>query len=137
VSYPTLSDDEFIDAFRRCRLQPAQFDHRAHVRAAWLLAQRLPLQAAIDEVCNGIQRLATHFGAPDKFNRTLTEALVRWIASHLAVGEKFDAFIANHPALISDTRDLLGRHYSIERLTSAEAKRIFVVPDREPLPHVE
>jgi len=134
---PMLSDDEFLHAFHTCTLEAAQFDHHAHVRIAWILARRCPLPDAIEQVCVGIQCLATHFGAPEKFNRTMTEALVRWIAHGARADCDFEAFAATHPQLFTDVRGLLARHYSPERLTSLEAKRMFVVPDREPLPHVD
>lgn len=137
MSHFDLSDDEFVAAFLACRLSPAQFDHRAHVRVAWLLIKRQPLHAAIDQICVGIERLATHFGAPEKFNRTMTEALVRWMASRASATLRFEDFITVHPELMTDVRALLARHYSAERLTSVDAKRMFVAPDREPLPHVE
>jgi hypothetical protein len=137
VNPTPLSDDDLIDAFRSCTLLPAQFDHRAHLRVAWILVRRLPLADAIEQVCTGIENIATHFGAPDKFNRTMSEALVRWIASRATPELDFDAFLAEYPVLTRDVRALLSQHYSCERLTSPEAKRTFVMPDREPLPYVE
>ncbi len=75
-----MTDDEFLGAFTTCTLLPQQFNHRAHVRVAWLMLRRYPVDQAIERTCEGIARLAAHFGAADKFNRTLSEALVRLMA---------------------------------------------------------
>jgi hypothetical protein len=130
----TLTDDEFVRAFLNCRLTGASFDHRGHLRIAWLLLQRHPHAEAIEMICNGIARLAAHLGAPDKYNRTLSEALVRLIAHDAIAAESWEAFIAARPALLTDVKGLLAHYYSNDRLFSTEAKHRFLEPDRRPLP---
>jgi N-formylglutamate deformylase len=87
------------------------------------------------ETCDGIQRLATHLGAPGKFHWTLTEALVRIMAARGAADRtrSFDAFLIANPDLMTDARGLVLRHYSEARLAGADAKRSFVPPDLAPL----
>ena len=128
------SDREFIDAFLTCRLPACQFDHRAHLRIAWLLLQRHPLDRAIEEICNGIARLAAHLGAPGKYHRTLSEALVRLMAHGGAATLRWDEFLSANPELVTDVRGSVARYYSAQLLGSARARTTFVEPDRQPLP---
>lgn len=128
-----MSDEEFLAAFLECRVPASAFDHRGHLRMAWLLLRRYPLEQAIDEICGGIARLAAHFGAPGKYNRTLSEALVR-LMSHAGSYASFDEFLDANSRLLTDVGGLLARHYSPEQLNSPAAKASFVQPDRLPLP---
>jgi hypothetical protein len=132
----TMSDDAFLAAFLDCSMPPAGFDHLGHVRATWLLLQRRPLERAVEETCEGIARLAAHLGVPGKYNRTLSEALVRLMAHGGAARPtlSWEGFQAENPELMNDARGVLARHYSPERLSSEAARERFVTPDRSPLP---
>lgn len=131
-----MTDDDFVSAFLACRLAPSDFDHRGHLRIAWLFVRRHPLPRAIEETCAGIARIAQHFGAPDKFNRTLSEALVRLIAhaASAAPDATFEEFLRRNPAFVNDVRGVLAHYYSAGLLHSADAKHGFVMPDLQPLP---
>jgi hypothetical protein len=129
-----MSDLEFIEAFRTGRLPAAQFHHRGHLRIAWLLLQQQPLERAIEEICTGIARLAAQLGAPGKYHRTLSEALVRLLAHGGAATLCWDEFLNANPDLVTDVRGSVGRYYSSELLDSARARATFVEPDRRPLP---
>jgi hypothetical protein len=129
-----MSDQAFIDAFLTCRLPAAQFNHCGHLRIAWLLLQRHSLERAIEEICNGIARLAAHLGAPGKYHRTLSEAVVRLMAQGGAARLSWDEFLSANPELLTDVKGTVGRYYSSELLDSARARLAFVEPDRLPLP---
>lgn len=130
----TMSDEQFLAAFLDCSMPPAGFDHRGHLRVAWLLLQRYPLEQAVDRTCAGIARLAAHLGVPDKYHRTLSEALVRLMAAAGAATQSWDDFLRGNGPLLSDAQALLARHYSPSVLDSAAARKRFVPPDRQPLP---
>jgi hypothetical protein len=131
-----MSDEEFLAAFLECRLDEADFDHQAHVRVAWLMLNRHSLEDAVERICSGIERFATHVGAAEKYNRTMSEALVRIMASYGAgaASMTWDESAHANPGLMSDVRGMLAHHYSPERLGSIEARQRFVAPDRSPLP---
>lgn len=132
----TMSDDQFLAAFLDSTMPPAGFDHHGHVRAAWLLLQRHSVDEAVELTCDGIARLAAHLGVPDKYHRTLSEALVRLMAHGGATEPTLawnDFLAANHP-LMDDAHGLLARHYSPERLAMPKARETFLPPDRLPLP---
>ena len=132
----SVTDDEFLADFLACRLRAADFNHRAHVRIAWLMLERQPLDDAIESICIGIQRFAVHLGATTKFHRTMSEALARLIANKAAATgpTTWSGFAHAHPELLSNVRDLLAQYYSPELLGSDAARARFVAPDRAPLP---
>ena len=129
-----LTDDRFLADFLACRLPAAGFDHWGHLRAAWLLLQRHPLEDAVELSCDGIARLATHLGVPGKYHRTLSEALVRLMAAAGAVGQPWPEFLAVNPRLVADAQGLLGEYYSAARLADPLARTAFLPPDLAPLP---
>jgi len=99
---------------------------------AWLHLSRYAPAEATALVCAGIRDLAAQFGAPGKFNHTLTEALMRIMASRMAdrPGLDFDAFLAANRDLLDDARGVLARHYGAERLDSEQAHARWLPPDR-------
>lgn len=131
-----LSDDAFVQAFCACSLPPDAFNHRNHLRITWIYLQRLSLDEAIECTCVGIARFAAHLGAEARFNRTLTEALVRLAVSHGAADRtvSWEAFLARAPELLLDCKAVLARHYSAELIACPEARYKFIPPDRLPLP---
>lgn len=131
-----LDDDVFLERFARRDLGPEHFDHRGHLRLAWLHLARFSQEEACLRVCEGIRALAAEFGAPEKFNYTLTEALMRIMASRMEAGdvEDFDAFLRANPDLLDDCIGLLAQYYSDELLHSAAAKQTWQTPDRLSLP---
>lgn len=131
---PPLSDNQFLAAFLEARLDRTQFDHHGHLRAAWLLLRRQPLPEAIETTCRGIEALALKFGAPGKFHRTRTEALMRLMAPAATGAADWAQFLQRETALVADARALLARHYSSARLDSDAARLGFVAPDLAPLP---
>ena len=135
TTHESLSDEVFLSEFLACSLPPEQFDHRAHVRVAWLLLGRYPLEEAVERICEGIQRYATHHGATEKYHRTLSEAIVRLMAQGDGrTARSWEHFLGANAELLRDVRGMIAKYYSPERLGSIEAKRTFVPPDRQPLP---
>jgi hypothetical protein len=83
-----------------------------------------------------IRRYAGRLGASRKYHRTITVAWMRLVAAAAAYstqGNDFMSFIEAHPHLLEAAT--LARHYSAERLGTAEARHVLVEPDREPLPN--
>ena len=65
-----MTDQEFIDAFAAGRLDPAGFDHRAHLRAAFLLYERGLLDGwySKERLASGAAR--ARFTMPDRMGGT-------------------------------------------------------------------
>ena len=128
-----LDDDTYLDHFERRALGPEHFDHLGHLRMAWLHLNRYGLEEGNRRVCEGIRQLAAQFGAPQKYHRTLSEALMRIMARRMcdAGTQDFDGFLAANRDLVTDALAVLARHYSGERLHSPQARAAWVEPDRE------
>lgn len=131
-----MSDEQFLAAFLDSSMPPSGFDHLGHLRAAWLLLQRQPLEQAVDTTCDAIARLAARLGVPGKYNRTLSEALVRLMADGGGADPalSWPRFLAANAELKDDALGVLARHYSDETLISPAARERFLPPDRSPLP---
>ena len=146
-------DATFLAAFERCEYPYEAWDHRAHIRMAFLYLCALPFDGALERIRSGIQAYNRAKDVPEGLTRGYHETLtVGW--ARLVVGAILDdaaagrasaggrdpatptpesrAFCDRHPELL-DTRRL-DRHYTTERLWSPEAKRDFIEPDLEPLP---
>ena len=129
-----LTDDELLARFQDLTLPPACFDHRAHLRFAWIVLQRHPVAEAVERVGASIRAFAAHVGAHGKYHATLTEALVRVMHARGAAGARpFDGFLADNPELVRDPRGVVLGHYSEALLDSPAARAAFVAPDRAPL----
>ena len=76
-----MTDQEFIDAFAAGRLDPAGFDHRAHLRAAFLLLRSKPFLEACIAMRDGLQALAGKIGKPDLYHETVTVAFMALVAA--------------------------------------------------------
>lgn len=131
----SISDSEFLKQFEEQSLCSSHFDHWGHLRIAWLYLNKYPLALAIDKTTCGISIYAASLGATDKFQHTLTEAIVRIMAKRIecAQFENLEGFLAANQDLLVDIWGVVGRHYSEARLNSDLAKSQFVSPDLLPI----
>lgn len=124
-------DDEFVRAFEACTLPKAQFTHAAHVRAAWWYLLHYPLGEAMDRFRATLRAYAASLGASGKYHETLTIAWLLLIAERLDDDTRaleWRAFADRHPELFG-APPLVSRYYTNATLTSARARRTFVMPD--------
>jgi hypothetical protein len=134
-----LDDDALLAGFEGCTIPNEKWTHREHLRVAYLQLVRLPYAEALDRMRNGIRALNAANSVPEGLERgyheTVTVAWMRLIAAALrASGPAADsrAFFEAHPGLTD--KFALRRHYSRDRILTAEAKARFVTPDLAPLP---
>ena len=131
----SLTDSEFRLQFENCTLPPEGFDHRGHLRIAWIYLKQFPLEQAIEQLCNGISTYATSLGAKDKFHWTITEFTARLMIERLEerTAADFEQFIADNNDIAQDLLGLIANYYSEARLNGDKAKTQYVLPDRRPL----
>lgn len=136
-----MSDDEFLAAFENCSLPFEHWDHRAHVRAAFLSLCRWRPDEAIERMRSGIKAYNTVHGVEDGpqmgYHQTTTQAFLRLI--HRAIQERgpfqvSDDFCLSSPELL-DRRVLLC-YYTRDRMMEPDAKANFVEPDIAPLDRI-
>lgn len=130
-----MTDQEFMRAFETCSLPAAQFDHRGHLRIAWLYLRDYPLAEAERKTADGIRRYATSLGAAGKYHATVTGFLLRYMAALMQhfPADNWPAFRDCTDDYFADTLGLLGEYYSPERLHSDEARTAYLEPDRRSL----
>ena len=126
-----MTDEAFARAFEDGAVTPADFDHVAHVRIAWVyLREAASVEEALPRMRDAIRRFAAAAGASQKYHETITVLWMRLLAdvrARGASGELSDVLRA-HPALAD--KELPLQYYSRERLFSDEARAAWVEPDR-------
>lgn len=134
-----MNDDELLEAFESARIPIESWNHRAHVRVAWLHLRRWPPAESVARMGGAIRRLNTTHGTPESltsaYHHTLTCGFMSAIwATMCSAGPGADskAFCDANPHLLA--RTLLRLYYTRERIMTAEAKARFVAPDLAPLP---
>lgn len=130
------ADREFLEAFERCEVRPAEFDHRAHVRLAYIYLTLHRPEIALHAMRSGLQRLLEHLGAPaSKYHETITSAwllAVHHFMQTTPAAGSFDEFAARAPRLFE--KEIMQTHYTLDLLMSEQARRDFVEPDLQPIP---
>lgn len=128
-------DHTFSAAFESCSVAPAQFNHEAHVRMAYIYLAQFDVEAAVQRMRGALQAFLQHNEIPpSKFHETLTRAWILAVRHFMDKGSSASAtdFIARNPELL-DSRIML-THYSARVLFSADARASYVEPDLEPIP---
>lgn len=119
-----------LQALKNGTLDAAGFSHRDHIGVAFQALTQHGFFQAAEIVASGISGAADRAGATGKFHATITLAYMSLIAERMAQGryDNAHAFIDAHPELTSGAalRDL----YSRDRLSSEQARRIGLLPDR-------
>ena len=126
-----MTDQEFARAFERGDVLPADFDHRAHVRVAWVYVREGPtLEAAIDRMRGAIQRFAAAANAAQKYHETITVLWMRLLAEASARTPQpceLDELLVRSPELADKNLPL--KYYTRDRLFSDEARTRWVEPE--------
>jgi predicted metal-dependent hydrolase len=124
-----VTDAEFIRALERCEITAADFNHAAHVRAAYVYLRESAFAEALLRIRESIRRYAAHLGKPNLYHETITVAYVALIQQQMR--ERGDsgawpAFAADNAVLLQP--NLLRYFYTSEQLNSGLAREIFLLP---------
>jgi hypothetical protein len=120
-----------VRAFLACTLDPAAFDHEAHLHVAWWFLRRGPHGGGAARFDRALRRFVSAAGVPEKYHATITGAYLRLLAARLADTPDeahWPGFLARHPDLRE--RALLLRYYPRALLDSRLARREFVPAPR-------
>ena len=118
-----------IEQFERGDIDAASFDHRAHVQVAWEYINAYSVAEALHRFDAALQRLVDELGESQKYHQTMTWFYVLLIGERSVGGESWSEFSSRNSDLF-DSRRMLDKHYSSERLQSARARRQFLLPDK-------
>ena len=125
-----MTDEQFARAFERGEITPAAFDHRAHVRVAWVYVQEGPtFEAATTRMREGIRRFAAAANASQKYHETITVLWMRLLAEAAARVPRCElADLLQQCPELAD-KDLPLKYYSRERLFSDDARSRWIPPE--------
>lgn len=134
-----MTDADFVERFEKLSLPPRDFDHRAHVRLAFLYTRDHGLVGALDRYRTSLRRFAEHHRVPEKYHETVTCALVVLIHERVARSREEAAGPLRWPDFADDNPDLLRwldgaffEYYPRSVLQSDFARKVFVLPTRVP-----
>lgn len=128
------SEARFLDAFEDGSLPEENFDHKAHVYAAWCALRRYGDPAGRERFVAALRRFVDIHGAQSKYHDTITRAFLQIIADRSRDTAGWQTFRRSHAALVGHGMEELLKHYSRDLLFSDEARTGFVDPDLHPLP---
>lgn len=130
------TDETFQRAFETCMVPARLFDHRAHLRLAYIyLCEGTPEQAQ-KRMKQSLLTFLEHLGlGASKYHETLTRAwvlAVRYFMIQTPACLSAEVFIEQNPVLLD--RTIMLTHYSADILFSIKARNRFTTPDLEPIP---
>lgn len=132
--HSVLSDYAFEDALKYGTLDPALFDHEAHLRLAWIQLEKYGIDTAIANICIQLKNYVKCLGAEDKYNTTVTIAAIRAV-NHFKLkseADNFTDFIKEYPRLKNNFKSLLGQHYKTDIFKSESARKSYLEPELLP-----
>jgi hypothetical protein len=114
--------------FVRGEIAAADFPHREHVRMAFEMLRRHDFAETVWLFSWALRAMAAGAGKPQAFNQTVTIAFLSIIAERMELcGDDFASFRRDNPDVFG--KHALERWYPQERLNTAAAGRIFLLPE--------
>jgi hypothetical protein len=130
------ADHIFRSDFIAGRITPAQFNHRAHVRLAYVLLTEQGVDEAAGKLRSALHAFLAHHGIDAaRYHETMTRAwilAVRHFMDRTEQSASADEFIDANPELLDS--NIMLTHYSAALLFSPEARSAFVEPDIQRIP---
>jgi len=98
----SLQRDFTLRRFEAAEIDPARFDHEAHVYVAWLYVRAFPRHEAIARFDAALRRLTRKIGAADKYNAMITWLFLMLIAERARGDEDWPAFRVRNADLFDE-----------------------------------
>jgi len=135
----SAEDRNVRQEFEACSFPPAEFNHRTHIRLAYVYLSEHDINAA-HQMMRGalLSFLKYHAVDVSKYHETITLAwimAVRHFMENTPKAESFDTFIEKNPEMLDSK--IMMTHYSAEVLFSDEARAKFVEPNLDPIPRYQ
>lgn len=140
MKFTTTKDDlEFKTQMESCKFPASDFNHRAHLRLAYIYLSENNTEKSSELMRDTLNRFLVHNDVdPSKYHTTLTKAwilAVHHFMNKTGGSSSADELINRNPELL-DTKIMM-THYSAEVLFSDEARTAFVQPNLGPIPRYE
>ncbi len=132
----SADDQKFRMEFETCSFPPAQFNHRAHIRLAYVYLSEHDADTALQLMRGALLAFIKHHGIDvSKYHETMTRAwilAVQHFMENTPDSESSEVFIEKNPRMLDPK--IMMTHYSAEVLFSDEARARFVEPNLDPIP---
>ncbi|KIC49593.1 hypothetical protein [Tateyamaria sp. ANG-S1] len=132
----SADDLTFRNRFEAGQVAPDDFNHRAHLRLAYVYLCEGAVDTAMPRMRTALHSFLKRNNVPaDKYHETLTRSwllAVQYFMDKAAAARSFNSFIAQDDRLL-DTGIMLS-HYRKDTLFSDAARAGFVAPDLQPIP---
>ncbi len=129
-------DQEFKKQFEACEFPAAEFNHKEHLRLAYVYLSENNTESSIELIRSSLQRFLEHNKVdPTKYHETLTRAWILAVRHFMNKTEgcnSADELISRNPEMLDSK--IMMTHYSTEVLFSDEARAGFVQPNLDPIP---
>jgi hypothetical protein len=138
MKYSISKDDlTFKDQVESCQFPVADFDHRAHIRLAYIYLSGNSTGRSVQLMRDALLQLLKHAGIDpsQKYHETLTEAWILAVHHFMKStnsAESADEFIDKNKEMLDSK--IMMTHYSADVLFSDAARKAFVEPDLDPIP---
>ncbi len=133
---PSAADQDFRRRFEAGEVLPADFNHRAHLRLAYVYLCENDTDTAHQLMQRALWSFIERHGIdPAKYHETITRAwvmAVRHFMENTLPTASAESFIEKNPVMLNP--QILLTHYSAEVLYSDEARAWFVEPNLAPIP---
>jgi hypothetical protein len=132
-------DRDFQVEFEASKFPPALFNHRAHLRLAYIYLAGHDTETACQLMRAVLQNFLeyNHIDV-SKYHETMTRAwmmAVRHFMEGTSYSESADSFIDQNPRMLDSK--IMMTHYSAEVIFSDEARKRFVEPNLDPIPRYD
>ena len=97
-----LAEQLTIERFETGDIDPATFDHEAHIYVAWQYIGAYERNAAIARFDTALRRLTRKIGATEKYNAMITWLFLLLIAERARTGEDWSAFRTRNSDLFDE-----------------------------------
>jgi len=122
-------DSIFVAALEDCTLPKQHFNHRGHLRLAYLYLRDYGFAEAMNRIRETIRAYATSLGAADKYHETITALFMSLISERMTDRDQgWREFIDANPDL-SD-KDIIRQYLTDDVLADPRAKTEIVFPSR-------
>lgn len=133
---PSREDSLYRQAFEDGAIPPAMFNHRAHLRLAYVYLCEGSAAEATDKMRSAIQDfLRSNSVDQSKYHETLTASWIHAVRHFIELAPTVGSFaeLLEVDGRLLD-KSIMLTHYTAERLFSDDARAHFLAPDLQPIP---
>lgn len=127
-----MNDRALVRKFEECTLSGKDFNHRNHVRLAWIYLHESEPLAALARFSRNLKLFAASLGKANLYHETITFTYFFLIHERIKRSEEsqtWEQFAASNPDLLLRQKEILKKYYRAETIASDFARDVFVLPD--------